>query len=102
MSFSSASCPESVHFKKSKKWVKPNGLNLNLSSESIRIFISMGMPHHPGLAETIAADMASHWNEPEGWVMLKNIPLRIEFIVRGFYEKDMAPETVWFNTDPAK
>jgi hypothetical protein len=52
------------------------------------------------LAETIAADMAGHWNEPEAWVLLKNVPLRIEFIIRGFYEKDLVPEIVWFNTDP--
>lgn len=52
------------------------------------------------LAETIATDIAGHWNEPEGWLMLKNIPLRIEFVVRGFFEKDLNPETVWFNTEP--
>jgi hypothetical protein len=52
------------------------------------------------LAETIAADIANHWNEPAGMLLLKNIPYRIEFIIRGFYEKDLAPENVWFNTDP--
>jgi hypothetical protein len=52
------------------------------------------------LAESIAADMANHWNEPDGWVMMKNFPQRVEFVIRGFYEKDLEPETVWFNTDP--
>src|SRR5882762_9476953 len=52
------------------------------------------------LAESIATDIATHWNEPSGMLLLKNILYRIEFIVRGFYEKDLAPENVWFNTDP--
>jgi hypothetical protein len=52
------------------------------------------------LAETITRDIASHWNEPEGWVYIKNTPLKVEFIIRGFFEKDLPPETVWFNTEP--
>lgn len=74
-----------------------------VSESIIRIhsdFYFYGDAASPELAETITADMAGHWNEPEAWIMLKNIPLRIEFMIRGFYEKDLAPETVWFNTDP--
>jgi hypothetical protein len=56
----------------------------------------------PDLAEIIAADIAGHWNEAEGWVILKNHPHRVEFMIRGFYEKDLAPETVWLNTEPRK
>ena len=52
------------------------------------------------LAESIAADMADHWNGPEALVILKNIPHRVEFRIRGYFEKDLAPESVWFNTDP--
>jgi len=52
------------------------------------------------LAEIIAADIAGHWNETEGRVIFKNHAHRVEFIIRGFYEKDLAPKTVWFNTDP--
>jgi hypothetical protein len=65
-------------------------------------FYFYGEAASPDLAETIAADIASHWNEPEGWVYIKNTPLRVEFIIRGFIEKDLPPETVWFNTDPRK
>jgi hypothetical protein len=54
------------------------------------------------LAESIALDMANHWNEPDAWVMMKNMPQRVEFVIRGFYEKDLEPEAVWFNTDPRK
>jgi hypothetical protein len=52
------------------------------------------------LAETIATDIANHWNEPEGIVLLKNIPHYVEFIIRGYYETDLPPENVWFNTNP--
>jgi len=52
------------------------------------------------LAGTIAADIANHWNEPGGNVMMKHIPHAVVFVIRGFYEKDLPPETVWFNTDP--
>jgi hypothetical protein len=52
------------------------------------------------LAETIATDIANHWNEPEGIILLKNIPHYVEFIIRGFYETDLPPENVWFNTNP--
>jgi len=52
------------------------------------------------LAETIATDIANHWNEPEGIILLKNIPHYVEFIIRGYYETDLPPENVWFNTNP--
>jgi hypothetical protein len=52
------------------------------------------------LAEAIASDIASHWNQPSGIIRIKNIPHRVEFMIRGFYEKDLPPEQVWFNTDP--
>jgi hypothetical protein len=52
------------------------------------------------LADSVAKDMATHWNEPLGMVFIKNMPVEVEFIIRGFYEKDLPPETVWFNTNP--
>jgi hypothetical protein len=52
------------------------------------------------LAKTIASDMSAHWNQPAAVVFIKHIPHSVEFIIRGFYEKIMAPELVWFNTDP--
>jgi hypothetical protein len=52
------------------------------------------------LADSIASDMANHWNEPSGMIILKNTPCYVEFIIRGFYEKDLPPEEVWFNTNP--
>ncbi len=52
------------------------------------------------LADSIASDIANHWNEPSGIILLKNVPHWVEFIVRGFYEKDLPAEDVWFNTNP--
>ena len=52
------------------------------------------------LAETIAADIASHWNEPAGVVLIKRNYYPVEFQIRGFYEKDLVPESVWSNTNP--
>jgi len=77
------------------EWIKSETL-IRIHSD----FYFYGDAASSSLAENIASDMAGHWNEPEGWVILKNIPHRLEFRIRGFYEKDLAPETVWFNTDP--
>ncbi len=63
-------------------------------------FYFYGEAASQSLAVSIAADIANHWNEPAGTVVLKNILCRIEFIVRGFYERELQPETVWYNTDP--
>jgi hypothetical protein len=52
------------------------------------------------LADSIALDIANHWNEPSAIIFLRNTPSYVEFVIRGFYEKDMAPENVWFNTNP--
>ncbi len=52
------------------------------------------------LAETIATDIANHWNEPTGTIVLKNNSYLVEFIIRGFYHRDMLPEKIWYNTDP--
>jgi hypothetical protein len=63
-------------------------------------FYFYGEAASQALSETIAADIETHWNLPGGIVMIKKIPHFVEFIVRGIYESDMQPETVWFNTDP--
>jgi hypothetical protein len=52
------------------------------------------------LAEDIASDISNHWNEPQAILVIKNISYSVEFIIRGFYEKDLPPENVWFNTNP--
>lgn len=75
-----------------------------LKSETIiRIhsdFYFYGEAASQDLAEAIASDIANHWNEPAGSVVIKHIPYAIEFFIRGFYEKELKPEEVWFNTNP--
>ncbi|HSZ34645.1 MAG TPA: hypothetical protein VK772_15120 [Puia sp.] len=52
------------------------------------------------LAEAIASDISNHWNEPHAILVIKNISYSVEFIIQGFYEKDLPPENIWFNTNP--
>jgi hypothetical protein len=49
------------------------------------------------LANNIAADIANHWNQPSGIVTIKHISYSVDFIILGFYEKDLMPESVWNN-----
>ncbi len=75
-----------------------------LKSESkIRIhsdFYFYGDAASQMFADTIASDIALHWNQPSGMVYIKKVPCAVEFIIRGYYEKELAPEMVWFNTNP--
>lgn len=52
------------------------------------------------LADGISADIASHWNQPDGVVLLRHLPHVVEFRIRGFFIADLDPEMVWFNTNP--
>jgi hypothetical protein len=63
-------------------------------------FYFYGEAASKSLAETIAKDISDHWNQPLGFVVIKNIRYSVEFIIQGFYEKDLPPEIVWFNTNP--
>jgi hypothetical protein len=77
------------------EWIKPENRILIRSD-----FYFYGEAASAELADIIASDIANHWNEPGGIVYLRNNPCRVEFIVRGFYEKELNPESVWYNTDP--
>jgi len=73
------------------------------SKSVIRIhsdFYFYGEAASAALAESIATDISNHWNEPAATIEFKNSLYYIEFIIRGFYEKDLMPETVWFNANP--
>ena len=53
------------------------------------------------LAETIAADIANHWNEPAGSSdRLKIFLFRLSLLSGDFMKQNLPPETVWFNTNP--
>jgi hypothetical protein len=77
------------------EWIK--------SQSEIRIrsdFYFYGEAASKALAETIAYDISNHWNEPKAILVIKNISYSVEFIIQGFYEKDLPPENIWFNTNP--
>jgi hypothetical protein len=75
-----------------------------LKTESkIRIhsdFYFYGDAANAELADIIASDIALHWNQPSGITRLKKVPHLVEFKIRGFYEKELPPDSVWFNTNP--
>jgi hypothetical protein len=77
------------------EWIK-NEFKIRVYSD----FYFYGDAASPVLAEAIANDISNHWNEPSGTVLLKKTSCRIEFIIRGFCEKQMPAENVWFNTNP--
>jgi hypothetical protein len=77
------------------EWLKNNSV-IRIHSD----FYFYGEAASDIMAETIAKDIANHWNEPRATVLFKNSHHLVEFIIRGFYEKDLAPETVWYNTNP--
>ncbi len=52
------------------------------------------------LAEQIAADIQQLWNQPQAKIKWKGNWYGIQFDIDGFYEPDLSPETVWYNTNP--
>ena len=52
------------------------------------------------LAARIAADIAMHWNEPAASVSIKKEMYRVKFLIEGYYEPQLSPETVWYNDNP--
>lgn len=52
------------------------------------------------IAEQIAADIQSHWNEPGATVSIKNNIYKVVFEIGGEYDPAIDPERVWYNDDP--
>jgi hypothetical protein len=52
------------------------------------------------LAEIIAEDIASHWNEPKATVIVDSISFTVRFIIRGFHTPGLTDVDVLGNTDP--
>lgn len=52
------------------------------------------------LAKQIATDIEQHWNEPNATIQYKGKIYEVLFDVKGFYDPELQPETVWYNTDP--
>jgi hypothetical protein len=52
------------------------------------------------LSIQIARDIANHWNEPHGKVILKRMVYQVVFQIEGIYEPDLNPETIYNNINP--
>jgi len=63
-------------------------------------FIFYGDAASDELSHQIAADIAAHWNEPHGTVMIKKQSYRVRFDIAAKYDGELAPLTVYENTDP--
>src|SRR5262245_33431733 len=79
------------------EWVK-NELKIRIKSD----FYFYGDAASADLAEVIANDIASHWNEPAATVLIKGKIHRVVFEIGGFYERNLQTETFWYNTDPLR
>jgi len=52
------------------------------------------------LSLQIAKDIADHWNEPKGKVIIKRNIYEILFNIEGIYEPSLRPQTIFENTNP--
>lgn len=51
------------------------------------------------LSKQIARDIADHWNEPRGKMVVKGNPYDVVFRIEGF-KKDISPELIFENINP--
>jgi hypothetical protein len=52
------------------------------------------------LSKQIASDIATHWNEANGKVIIRNRLFDVFFNIIGHWAKDLTPEMVFENTNP--
>jgi hypothetical protein len=52
------------------------------------------------LSIQIAKDIADHWNEAEGKVIIRRNLYNVVFYIQGIYEPSLSPQTIFENTDP--
>jgi len=52
------------------------------------------------LAVQVADEIASVWNEPRAQVKIRKEWYEVQFEIEGIYAPDLAPATVWHNTNP--
>jgi len=64
------------------------------------VFYFYGDDASQELSIQIAEDIASHWNQPKGKVAIRGVWYLVQFDIEGYYEPDLSPETVWYNTNP--
>ncbi len=77
-------------------------VELHLPSHTLvihAIFYFYGDAASYDLANQVAEDISTHWNEPKARVIIKNQAYEVRFQIEGIYEPQLSPETVWYNTD---
>jgi hypothetical protein len=52
------------------------------------------------LAIQVADEIAYNWNEPRSMVRIRKEWFEVQFDIEGIYAPDLAPATVWHNTNP--
>lgn len=52
------------------------------------------------LAQQIAEEIETMWNQPNGIVVLKDKEYRLRFHIKGFYRPGLQPDEVHYNTEP--
>ena len=63
------------------------------------VFYFYGDAANASIAEKIASDIQTHWNEPRSSVIILRKNYRVIFDIKGFYDPALQPETVWYNDD---
>jgi hypothetical protein len=64
------------------------------------VFYFYGDASSPELAAQIAENISDHWNEPKGRARMGKDWFDVRFRIEGTHDSKMAPETVWYNTQP--
>jgi hypothetical protein len=73
------------------------GNNLVIIHSSIYFY---GNAANDLLSIQIAHDIAGHWNEPLGKVVIKRMVYRVIFEIEGFYDPALNPEIIYNNINP--
>ncbi|HVM89375.1 MAG TPA: hypothetical protein VMT76_14400 [Puia sp.] len=64
------------------------------------VFFFYGDAASKNLTVAITDDISTHWNEPKAKINIKGNWFEVLFDIEGYYEPDLQPETVWYNTNP--
>lgn len=64
------------------------------------IFYLYGDAASEAIAQKIALDIESFWNEPDASVKMKNDFYKVRFRIEAHYSPTLNPELVWYNDDP--
>lgn len=64
------------------------------------VFYFYGSVASKSLSIQIGEDISTHWNEAKGKIKIWWKEYDVQFDIKGIYEPDISPETIWYNTNP--